>query len=132
MVRPEVQRLRFQIPEKDPDGTQLERLEDALRSTTHPATEREGMIKPTRSKVLLREYREWVSPGGIVLVDDDQGWKLGLQRAEVMAVGDDVEDVSVGDRVLFKAKLAKRVSLDDFPADETYFLEEEQIIGVLL
>lgn len=63
----------------------------------------DGNLKPLRGKVLVydMEYGETKTAGGLIIGNDD-GKERGIHPrwATVYAVGDDVSDVKVGDRVL--------------------------------
>ena len=63
----------------------------------------EGNIRPLPGKVLVHEmeYGEKITRGGLIIMNDD-GKERGIRPrwATVYAVGDEVTDVKVGDRVL--------------------------------
>ena len=63
----------------------------------------DGTVRPLRDRVLVcdMEYGETRTAGGIILSNDD-GKERGIRPrwATVYAVGDEVQDVKPGDRIL--------------------------------
>ena len=85
------------------------------------------MIKVIGNRVLIEEIVEDIkSSGGIILGDT----KTSAQRGgKVISVGGEVEEVSLGDKVLFDGH---RVAPLDFEGKTYLIIEENNIIGVYL
>jgi chaperonin GroES len=85
------------------------------------------MIKVIGNRVLIEEIVEDIkSSGGIILGDT----KASSQRiGKVISVGDSVEEISLGDKVLFDGH---RVAPLDFDGKTYLIMEENNVIGVYL
>jgi chaperonin GroES len=82
---------------------------------------------PTRSRVLLKvQDQETKTASGIYIPDNAS--KEKPQQATVVAIGDDVKDIKVGDKVLF----AKYADSSDVKIDseEYLVLKAKEIIGI--
>ena len=83
-------------------------------------------IRPLGDKILVQRVEaEEKTAGGIVLPD---AAKEKPQRGEVKAVGKDVEDVKVGDVILFDRYSGSKIKLD---GEEHLIIKEEDILGIL-
>lgn len=77
-------------------------------------------LKPLRSNVIIeRLEKELTTASGIILKSNDDA-----DKAKVVAVGDEVTDVVVGDIVLINWNDAKKVDTD------TFQVKQESIIAV--
>ena len=85
------------------------------------------MIKVLGKRVLIEEIVEDIkTEGGIILGDSkNSAQKIG----KVVSVGASVEEVSLGDKVLFDGH---RVASLDFEGKTYLIMEENNIIGVYL
>jgi co-chaperonin GroES (HSP10) len=84
------------------------------------------MLVPIKSKVLIELLeKETTTPGGIVLAIPD---REDINKAKVIAIGDKVLDVQVGDTVLVNWNQAVETKYDD--GRKTYIIEESGIVLV--
>jgi co-chaperonin GroES (HSP10) len=84
------------------------------------------MLVPIKSKVLIELLeKETTTPGGIVLAVPDRD---DINKAKVIAIGDKVLDVQVGDTVLVNWNQAVETKYDD--ERKTYIIEESGIVLV--
>ena len=84
------------------------------------------MLVPIKSKVLIELMeKETTTPGGIVLAIPDRD---DINKAKVIAIGDKVLDVQVGDTVLVNWNQAVETKYDD--GRKTYIIEESGIVLV--
>ena len=84
------------------------------------------MLVPIKSKVLIELMeKETTTPGGIVLAIPDRD---DINKAKVIAIGDKVLDVQVGDTVLVNWNQAVETKYDD--GRKTYIIEEDGIVLV--
>jgi len=84
------------------------------------------MLVPIKSKVLIELMeKETTTPGGIVLAVPD---REDINKAKVIAIGDKVLDVQVGDTVLVNWNQAVETKYDD--ERKTYIIEEKDIVLV--
>jgi co-chaperonin GroES (HSP10) len=84
------------------------------------------MLVPIKSKVLIELLeKETTTPGGIVLAVPD---REDINKAKVIAIGDKVLDVQVGDTVLVNWNQAVETKYDD--GRKTYIIEESGIVLV--
>jgi chaperonin GroES len=84
------------------------------------------MLVPIKSKVLIELLeKETTTPGGIVLAIPD---REDINKAKVIAIGDKVLDVQVGDTVLVNWNQAVETKYDD--ERKTYIIEESGIVLV--
>lgn len=85
------------------------------------------MIKVLGKRVLIEELVEDIkSSGGIILGDT----KTSIQRVgKVISIGNLVQEVSLGDKVLFDSH---RVAPLDFDGNTYLIMEENNVIGVYL
>jgi co-chaperonin GroES (HSP10) len=84
------------------------------------------MLVPIKSKVLIELLeKETTTPGGIVLAIPD---REDINKAKVIAIGDKVLDVQVGDTVLVNWNQAVETKYDD--VRKTYIIEEDGIVLV--
>jgi co-chaperonin GroES (HSP10) len=84
------------------------------------------MLVPIKSKVLIELLeKETTTPGGIVLAIPD---REDINKAKVIAIGDKVLDVQVGDTVLVNWNQAVETKYDD--GRKTYIIEEDGIVLV--
>jgi co-chaperonin GroES (HSP10) len=82
------------------------------------------MLVPIKSKVLIELLeKETTTPGGIVLAIPDRD---DINKAKVIAIGDKVLDVQVGDTVLVNWNQAVETKYDD--GRKTYIIEEDGIV----
>jgi co-chaperonin GroES (HSP10) len=82
------------------------------------------MLVPIKSKVLIELLeKESTTPGGIVLAIPDRD---DINKAKVIAIGDKVVDVQVGDTVLVNWNQAVETKYDD--GRKTYIIEEDGIV----
>ena len=81
------------------------------------------MLVPIKSKVLIELMeKETTTPGGIVLAIPDRD---DINKAKVIAIGDKVLDVQVGDTVLPNWNQAIETKYDK---DHKYYIIEEKDI----
>ena len=86
------------------------------------------MIKVLGKRVLIEEVVEDIkSAGGIILGDTKNSTHQKIGR--VISVGDSVEEISLGDKVLFDGH---RVAPLDFDGKTYLIMEENNVIGVYL
>jgi len=84
------------------------------------------MLVPIKSKVLIELLeKETTTPGGIVLAIPDRD---DINKAKVIAIGDKVQDVQVGDTVLVNWNQAVETKYDD--ERKTYIIKESGIVLV--
>lgn len=85
------------------------------------------MIKVLGTRVLIEEIVEDIkSSGGIILGDiKNSAQKMG----KVISIGNLVEEVSLGDKVLFDGH---RVAPVDFDGKTYLIMEENNVIGVFI
>jgi co-chaperonin GroES (HSP10) len=84
------------------------------------------MLVPIKSKILIELLeKETTTPGGIVLAVPD---REDINKAKVIAIGDKVLDVQVGDTVLVNWNQAVETKYDD--GRKTYIIEESGIVLV--
>ena len=84
------------------------------------------MLVPIKSKVLIELLeKETTTPGGIVLAVPD---REDINKAKVIAIGDKVLDVQVGDTVLVNWNQAVETKYDD--ERKTYIIDEKDIVLV--
>jgi len=83
------------------------------------------MLVPIKSKVLIELLeKETTTPGGIVLAIPDRD---DINKAKVIAIGDKVQDVQVGDTVLPNWNQAVETKYDK---DHKYYIIDEE--GIVL
>ena len=83
------------------------------------------MLVPIKSKVLIELLeKETTTPGGIVLAVPD---REDINKAKVIAIGDKVLDVQVGDTVLVNWNQAVETKYDK---DHKYYIIDEE--GIVL
>jgi len=83
-------------------------------------------IKPLADRVLIkRDETEAVSAGGIVLAGTEVEKPV---LGEVLAIGNDVTAVSVGNKVIFAKMAGEDVTVD---GDTNLMLLEEHIIAIV-
>ena len=86
------------------------------------------MIKVIGSRVLIEEIVEDIkSSGGIILGDTKNSTNQRIGR--VISVGNLVQEVSLGDKVMFDGH---RVAPLDFEGKTYLIMEENNVIGVYL
>ena len=84
------------------------------------------MLVPIKSKVLIELLeKETTTPGGIVLAIPDRD---DINKAKVIAIGDKVLDVQVGDTVLVNWNQAVETKYEN--GRKTYIIEESGIVLV--
>jgi co-chaperonin GroES (HSP10) len=84
------------------------------------------MLVPIKSKILIELLeKETTTPGGIVLAIPD---REDINKAKVIAIGDKVLDVQVGDTVLVNWNQAVETKYDD--GRKTYIIDEKDIVLV--
>jgi co-chaperonin GroES (HSP10) len=84
------------------------------------------MLVPIKSKILIELLeKETTTPAGIVLAVPDRD---DINKAKVIAIGDKVLDVQVGDTVLVNWNQAVETKYDD--ERKTYIIEESGIVLV--
>jgi len=84
------------------------------------------MLVPIKSKILIELLeKETTTTGGIVLAIPDRD---DINKAKVIAIGDKVLDVQVGDTVLVNWNQAVETKYDD--ERKTYIIEESGIVLV--
>ena len=84
------------------------------------------MLVPIKSKILIELLeKETTTPAGIVLAVPDRD---DINKAKVIAIGDKVVDVQVGDTVLVNWNQAVETKYDD--ERKTYIIEESGIVLV--
>jgi co-chaperonin GroES (HSP10) len=84
------------------------------------------MLVPIKSKILIELLeKETTTPAGIVLAVPDRD---DINKAKVIAIGDKVLDVQVGDTVLVNWNQAVETKYDD--GRKTYIIEESGIVLV--
>lgn len=85
------------------------------------------MMKPLNDRVLLKvEREETTTKSGIILTTEDEGAKTDF--AEVLAIGPDVDNIKVGDEVIFDKYAGLPVDKDD---DSIIMLEENDIFAIV-
>lgn len=85
------------------------------------------MLKPIGERVLIRrEGPTTMTAGGLHIPTSAQSEKT--MRGEILAVGSRVENVNVGERVMFAKRAGVECGLD---GEKYLLLREEDIIGVL-
>jgi len=84
------------------------------------------MLVPIKSKILIELLeKETTTSGGIFLAIPDRD---DINKAKVIAIGDKVLDVQVGDTVLVNWNQAVETKYDD--ERKTYIIDEEGIVLV--
>ena len=83
------------------------------------------MIRPLGKRVVVQLMeKESVTPGGIVLtrVDSDE-----VTRGQVLAIGPEVVDISVGDVILANWNKGQKMKVEDLDA---YVVTEDDVVLV--
>lgn len=84
------------------------------------------MLKPLGKRVIIRKLEaEEKTASGIVLPSQA---KEKPQMAEIVAVGKEVEDVKVGDKVVFKKYVGTEIKVDN---EELTICELEDILAIV-
>ncbi len=84
------------------------------------------MIKPLHNKIVIEEVaHENVSASGIVLTGNPNA---DVKRSQVLAVGDKVEDVKVGDTLLVDWQFASKSSFNN---KTIFIIKEDDVIAVI-
>lgn len=81
-------------------------------------------IKPQGSNILI-EVEERQAKGGIIVASDNS---IITEIATVKAIGPDVREVQVGDKVMFKSWNLDITEIDD---QKYPFLEEKAILAII-
>lgn len=82
------------------------------------------IIKPLNSNVLIKPEEEKISET-IITLDDD---KKTPEKGEVLAIGEEVENVKVGDRVIFIKYSPNEVTVEE---EEYLIINEDDIIATI-
>ncbi|MEW6410681.1 MAG: co-chaperone GroES [Nitrospirota bacterium] len=83
-------------------------------------------FKPLKEKVFIKySQEEEKTPGGIYVPDTA---KEKPQKGIVEAVGSEVKEVKVGDKVLFDKYSGSKIKIDDV---DYLILKEEEILGII-
>lgn len=83
-------------------------------------------MKPLFSNVLIRAQKPQQKVGGIVVPGNNNS-ETGI--AEVVAVGDEVTRVSVGQNLYYAKTDVKKVQVN---GEDLFILEEKSVLGVCL
>ncbi len=84
------------------------------------------MLKPLGKRVIIRKLEaEEKTASGIVLPSQA---KEKPQMAEIVAVGKEVEDVKVGDKVVFKKYVGTEIKVDN---EELTICELDDILAIV-
>ncbi|MBF4695010.1 co-chaperone GroES [Fusibacter ferrireducens] len=84
------------------------------------------MLKPLGNRVIIKKLEaEEKTASGIVLPTQA---KEKPQLAEIVAIGKDVEDVKIGDKVVFKKYVGTEIKVDN---EEVTICEMEDILAIL-
>lgn len=82
------------------------------------------IIKPLNSNVLIKPEEEKISET-IITLDDD---KKTPEKGEVLAIGEEVENVKVGDKVIFIKYSPNEVTVEE---EEYLIINEDDIIATI-
>jgi chaperonin GroES len=83
-------------------------------------------FKPLGDRVFIKFLEEMErTPGGIYI---PEAAKEKPQKGKVEAVGKDVEEVKVGDTILFDKYSGSKVKIDD---QDYLIVKEEEILGII-
>ena len=82
-------------------------------------------IRPLQDRVIVKRVQEEEKTKGGIIIPDSA--KEKPQRAIVQAVGKKVENVNVGDQVLFDKYSGSKLRIED---EECLILKEEDILGI--
>lgn len=82
------------------------------------------IIKPLNSNVLIKPEEEKISET-IITLDDD---KKTPEKGEVLAIGEEVENVKVGDKVIFIKYSPNEVTVEE---EEYMIINEDDIIATI-
>lgn len=84
------------------------------------------MLKPLGNRVIIKKLEaEEKTASGIVLPTQA---KEKPQLAEIVAIGKDVEDVKIGDKVVFKKYVGTEIKVEN---EELTICEMEDILAIL-
>ena len=84
------------------------------------------MLKPLGNRVIIKKLEaEEKTASGIVLPSQA---KEKPQLAEILAIGKDVDEVKVGDKVVFKKYVGTEIKVDN---EELTICEIEDILAIL-
>ena len=82
-------------------------------------------IKPIGDRVLVKHIEEKEQVRGGIIIPDSA--KEKPQRGIVQAIGKKVENIKVGDQVLFDKYSGSKLRIED---EECLILKEEDILGI--
>lgn len=85
-------------------------------------------FRPTKKHVFVKPFKDDVTPSGIIKVN------LGLAstaptRGEVVGVGELVEEVKVGDNVVFEQGTGLKHHIN---GEDILLMDEEHILGIII
>lgn len=92
------------------------------------------MIKPLRDYILTQPINpgdeERTTKSGIIIADTHLS-KVNATQAKVLAIGDKIKDIKVGDVIIFNHRI--RIILNDDLGENVvyFFIKEENILGVI-
>ena len=83
-------------------------------------------VKPLKDRLFVRySEEEEKTPGGLYIPDTA---KEKPQRGEVQAIGSEVKDIKVGDKILFDKYSGSKITIDDV---EYLIIKEEDVLGII-
>lgn len=83
-------------------------------------------VKPLKERLFVRYFEEEEKTSGGLFIPDTA--KEKPQKGIVEAVGSEVKDVKVGDKVLFDKYSGSKVNIDEA---EYLIIKEEDILGII-
>jgi chaperonin GroES len=83
-------------------------------------------VRPLKDRLFVRySEEEEKTPGGLYIPDSA---KEKPQKGIVQAVGSEVKDIKVNDRILFDKYSGSKITIDDV---EYLIIKEEDVLGIL-
>ena len=83
-------------------------------------------VKPLKDRLFVKYLEEdEKTPGGLYIPDTA---KEKPQRGEVQAIGSEVKDIKVGDKILFDKYSGSKINIDDV---EYLIIKEEDVLGII-
>ena len=83
------------------------------------------MFQPVKNKILVKEAKEEMSKGGIIIPPTAENF---VCEGTLIAVGPEVERMPEGSKILYKPRVGQEIKIDD----ETYLIMiDEDIWGYI-
>ena len=83
-------------------------------------------VKPLKDRLFVKYSEEdEKTPGGLYIPDTA---KEKPQRGEVQAIGSEVKDIKVGEKILFDKYSGSKINIDDI---EYLIIKEEDVLGII-